>query len=92
MKLKFDEEWLKEAIQIEDAVSGDISAGLDLGSYAGDHLARSQGIISRQKMTEILNEGLGNILGSEDIEDIIDAAQSCANEKIRIKMHADKVA
>lgn len=92
MILKFDEEWLKAAIELEDAVDGHISAGLNLGCHAGDYLAQSQGFISRQKMASMLAEELGSILDSADIEAVIDAAQNCVNEKISIRMQSDRVA
>ena len=92
MKLNFDENWLEQAIQIEDSVNGEISAGLDLGQHTGEYLAMRKSRISREKMAEILEEKLGNILECADYEDIIDATQSYVDKKIRMKIDTSKTA
>jgi hypothetical protein len=58
MSIKFNVEWLKWAVKIEDEVDCDIEAGLNLGKYLGDYVAMSQDYQSEvllQKLEEHLN-------------------------------------
>ena len=62
MTAKFDEAWLERAIKLEDEANCDIEAGLDLGQYLGQYIAKTQSYVSREKLMSVLQEELGTIL------------------------------
>jgi predicted hydrocarbon binding protein len=92
MSSNFSESWLEWAIQIEDEAACDIEAGLDLGQYLGQYLAKSQGYISHEKLMSILQEELGAILSQEDLEVIAKKTENCVRDYIKKKFHNFDVA
>lgn len=92
MSIKFNEDWLKWAIQIEDEVGCDIDAGLDLGQHLGEYIAKSQSYINHEKLMSILQEELGTLLSQEDLEMIADATQKCVHNRLKEKFHSFEVA
>lgn len=89
---KIDETWLKEAIAIEDEAGCDIHAGLELGRNLSKYLTTAKSYIDRQKLISLLKEGLDPILSQKDIEEMADKLQREAQEKVREKLQAKKIA
>ncbi len=92
MSGKFNDEWLKWAIQKEDEAGCDVDAGLDLGQHLGEYIAKSQGYINHEKLMSILREELGNLLTQEDLEMIVDDWQKDVHNRIREKLNSAEVA
>lgn len=92
MSSNFSESWLEWAIQIEDEAACDVEAGLDLGQYLGQYLAKSQGYISHEKLISMLQEELGAILSQEDLEVIARETENQVRNYIQKKFHNCDVA
>jgi len=92
MSINFDENWLKWAVQIEDEANCDIQAGLDLDQNLEEYIAKTQGHINHEKLMSVLQEELGNILSSEDLEMIADATQNCVRDRLKEKFQSFEVA
>jgi len=92
MTAKFDEAWLERAIKLEDEANCDIEAGLDLGQYLGQYIAKTQSYVSREKLMSVLQEELGTILSREDLEIIADATQNYISKHIKEKYHSSEIA
>lgn len=91
-KLKFDEKWLREAVEIEDETGCDIHAGLELGHNLGEYVTTVRSYIDRQKLISVLKEGLDDILSQRDIEEMADKLQQVAQETVKEKIKAKKTA
>jgi hypothetical protein len=85
MNANFNESWLDWAVQIEEEASCDIQAGLPLGKHFKEYIELTQRHINHEKLVSVLQEALGEILSSEDIEQIAIATQKRANDVIKEK-------
>lgn len=92
MNINFDENLLRWAVQIEDEVNCDIQAGLDLGQNLEKYIAKTQAHINQEKLMSVLQEELGNILSSEDLEIIADVTQNCVRDRLKEKYRSIEVA
>lgn len=90
--LKFDEKWLKEAVEIEDEAGCNIHAGLELGQNLGKYVTNAKSYLDRQKLISILKEGYDKILSQQDIEEMADKLQKVAQETAIKKFQAQKTA
>lgn len=92
MSSKFNDDWLKWAVEIEDEAGCDVQAGLNLGQHSGEYLAKSQGYINNEKLISVLQEKLGTILSQEELEEVVDALQENVHNRIREKLNSVEVA
>lgn len=92
MSSNFNDDWLKWAVEIEDEAGCDVQAGLNLGQYSGEYLAKNQGYINNEKLMSVLQEKLGNILSQEELEEVVNAMQEDVHNRIREKFHSVEVA
>ena len=90
--IKFDENWLKEAVAMEDEAGCDIHAGLELGQHAGEYIRNAKSYINRQKLISVLKEGLDEVLSPQDIEEMADELQKEVLAKARERILAKKTA
>jgi hypothetical protein len=58
VSFEFDEEWLKNAVQIEDEANCNIQAGLDLGQNLDIYISEAKSYINCKKLTVVLEESL----------------------------------
>jgi predicted DNA-binding protein (UPF0278 family) len=79
----FDDKWLEEAILLEEELDCDISAGFDWGVNTASYIAGLKGHLDQAKLTEILQEQLGNLLEQDEIEKIVQDIQNRVNEKLQ---------
>jgi hypothetical protein len=78
MNIKFDENWLNWAVEIEDDAACDISAGMDYGQNLSKYLEiviNDREPISHEKFLQILRDEAGSILSEEEIERLADDFQ-----------------
>jgi hypothetical protein len=85
MNTNFNDSWLEWAVQIEEEAGCDVQAGLPLGKHLKDYIEQTQRYINHEKLISVLQEELGAILSSEDIEKIALDTQKRANEVIKEK-------
>jgi hypothetical protein len=85
MNANSNESWLEWAVQIEEEASCDIQAGLRLGKHFKEYVGLTQRYINHEKLISVLREELGEILSSEDIEQIAIDTQKRANDAIKGK-------
>jgi hypothetical protein len=85
MSMRFNEEFLNWAVQLEDEAGCDIEAGLDLGRHLSNYLADNRAFINQERLMEILEEALGAYLSRADLEIIANATQGCARDRMKEK-------
>ncbi|MGF1539313.1 MAG: hypothetical protein ACFCU5_02505 [Pleurocapsa sp.] len=85
MNTNFNDSWLEWAVQIEEEAGCDVQAGLPLGKHFKEYIEYTQRYINHEKLMSVLQEELGEILSSEDIEQIAIDTQKRANEVIKEK-------
>jgi len=85
MNTHFNESWLEWAVQIEEEVGCDIEAGLPLEKHFKEYIEQTKRYINHEKLLSVLQEELGTILSSEDIEKIAIDTQKRTNEVIKEK-------
>jgi hypothetical protein len=90
-----EQNWMNWALQVEDDLDSEISAGLDIGEHLGEYLtemAESQNCLSRDKLMTVLQEELGSVLSQDDLESIASATQSLVRERIHEKSKSSAIA
>jgi hypothetical protein len=92
MSFKFDEEWLKKAVQIEDEADCDIQAGLDLGQNSDTYISNAKSYIDYEKLMIILKESLGTIFQNDEIELLASDLQDRTRERVIQKLQIKKIA
>jgi hypothetical protein len=92
MSFKFDEEWLKNAVQIEDEADCDIQAGLDLGQNSDTYISNAKSYINYEKLMIILKESLGTIFQNDEIELLASDLQDRTREHVIQKLQTKKIA
>jgi len=65
MKALFDEKWLAQAVELEEAADLDISAGPDFGTDLLDYLVSTEGTINEQNLKPALTSVLEDSLGTK---------------------------
>jgi hypothetical protein len=92
MSFEFDEKWLKNAIQIEDEANCDIQAGLDLGQNADTYISEAKSYINYEKLMVILEESLGTIFQSNELELLASELQDRTRDLVIQKLQTKKAA
>jgi hypothetical protein len=92
MSFKFDEEWLKNAVQIEDEADCDIQAGLDFGQNSDTYISNAKDYINYEKLMLILQESLGTIFQDDELELLASDLQDRTRERVIQKLQAQKSA
>lgn len=92
MNFKFDEKWLKNAVQIEDEANCDIQAGLDFGQNADDYISDAKSYINYEKLMIILKESLGTIFQNDELESLASDLQDRTRERVIQKLQTKKTA
>ena len=92
MTFRIDPERLQELARLEEEAGCDIEAGLDLGRSAGVYLASAKSYIDRGKLLSVLQEGLGNVLSSEEIEAIAADLQYRTQNLVKEKLQSTQSA
>jgi hypothetical protein len=93
--MRLDESWMNWALQIEEDLDSDISAGLDIGEHLGEYLtqlAESKNCLSKEKLMAVLQEELGSVLSQDDLELIASATQNLVRERIHEKSQSSAIA
>jgi hypothetical protein len=92
MDLMLDEQWLKQAIAIEDELDYDVAAGLGHSSRLGEvlksHLEVKADVLNRDKLVTFLQEELGERLSNEDLDVIISEFQTRIRERLQQRQSA----
>ena len=91
MRIKFDDNWLKWAAQIEDEADCDISAGLDHGQNVGEYLKMEMSKskpISNGRFIQVLQDEIGTVLSEQEIEKLVQDFQIRVDEAIKNKSKA----
>jgi hypothetical protein len=92
MSFKFDEEWLLNAVQIEDEADCDIQAGLDFGQNSDSYISNAKGYINYEKLMIILQESLGTIFQVDELELLASDLQDRTRERVIQKLQIKKSA
>ena len=92
MNFKFDEEWLKNAVQIEDEADCDIQAGLDFGRNSDNYISKAKSYIDYEKLMIILKESLGTIFQNDELELLASDLQDRTRERVIQKLQTKKSA
>ena len=92
MNFKFDEEWLKNAVQIEDEADCDIQAGLDFGRNSDNNISKAKSYIDYEKLMIILKESLGTIFQNDELELLASDLQDRTRERVIQKLQTKKSA
>jgi hypothetical protein len=88
VSIKFDDNWLSWAAQIEDEADCDISAGLDHGQHLGEYLEMVMSkpkSISHSRLLSVLHDELGTSLTEEEIKKLASDIQSQVQNAISNK-------
>jgi hypothetical protein len=91
MRIKFDDNWLRWASQIEDESDCDITAGLDYGQNLGKYLETvmsDRKFVSRERFVQVLQDQVGSALSQEEIENLAQDFQLRVVEAITNKSKA----
>lgn len=91
-KFEFDEEWLRQAVRLEDEADCDIEAGFNWGSDISNYIANRKSLINHNRLMSILQEELGNLLDQEDLEAIANSFQDQVRDRVIEKLQSAKSA
>jgi hypothetical protein len=92
MEFKITAEEALEMAKFEAEANCDISAGSDWGTHLDQVMAVALNQINPAKLVEVLSQQLGNILSSEEIEDLAANFQMQALAKVSEKLALQKSA
>lgn len=92
MDLMRDEQWLRQAVEIENELECDVAAGLGhspkLGEVLRNHLAPQADVLSHDKLVSFLQAELGEKLSGEDLEVIVSELQMRVRERLQRRQSA----
>jgi hypothetical protein len=90
MSFKFNEEWLKNAVQIEDEVDCDIQAGLDFGRNSDTYISTVNNYINHERLMIVLKKSLGTIFQNDELELLASELQCHTREQVIQKLQTKK--
>jgi hypothetical protein len=92
MDLMQDDQWLRQAVEIEDELECDVAAGLgyspELGEVLRNHLASQADVLNHDKLVSFLQMELGEKLSGEELEVIVSELQMRVRERLQRRQSA----
>jgi hypothetical protein len=85
MEFKITEAEAREMAELEEEVGCDISAGADWGIHLDKVIELALNRFERGKFIDLLNEQLGNVMSSEEIEEVALSFQMQIQERLASK-------
>ncbi|MFE4105984.1 hypothetical protein [Almyronema epifaneia] len=83
----YDEEWLREAVRIEEEAGGDISAGYGWGSQLGAVMANPQGYSHFAQLRSLVMQAWKQLVSEWDLGIGAEAAEAKGQELIMERLH-----
>ncbi|KYC36549.1 hypothetical protein WA1_43460 [Scytonema hofmannii PCC 7110] len=88
MEFKLSAARLKELAQIEEEANCDIGVGFDWGQKLGDYLLSTHYLIDQAKLITMLHEGLGNVLSTQELEELAIRFQEDLRNRVVAKLQS----
>lgn len=83
----YDEEWLREAVRIEEESGDDISAGPDWGTHLGTVMANPQGHSHFAQLRSMLRQAWKQLVSEWNLGIGVEAAEAKGQELILERLH-----
>ncbi|MCL1475595.1 hypothetical protein [Argonema antarcticum] len=80
MQLMLDEDWVREAVRIEEEAGCDIGAGFDLGANLGEFLQNPAGFARLLELRSLIMSEFLKLLASWDLGASMEAAVACGRQ------------